>query len=271
MSPEQLHGGQALSPSSDLFSLGVVLYEALTGQVPYEGRTPDRVSAAHAAGAVRPPSALTDGVPGRLDDAILQALRREPASRFHSADAMARALDAAEEGAADDHDADETRVIAVPSPPPERPPRASGYVPPSAPRPGRAPVQRPVSPRSSRRRDLPRLLGTLLVLAAAALVVVLVILPLIDLGDGGGATEPSPSATAGQSAPAGTVLVPNTVGLPTADAIDLASEAGLDWTVRCAEDASQPEGIISQEPPADTTVAPGSRFTMFSARISDCQ
>jgi hypothetical protein len=109
------------------------------------------------------------------------------------------------------------------------------------------------------------------VLAAAALVVVLVILPLLHLGDGGGATEPSPSSTAGQSAPAGSVLVPSTVGLATADAIDLASEAGLDWTVRCAEDAAKPEGIIAQEPPADTTVAPGSRFTMFSARISDCQ
>jgi eukaryotic-like serine/threonine-protein kinase len=273
MSPEQLHG-EALSPASDLFSLGVVLYEALTGRVPYEGRTPEEVSAAHAQGAVRPPSAFTDGVPGRLDDAILQALRHEPASRFHSADAMARALDAVDDHPAEADDADETRVIAVPGPPPERPAGPGGYVPPPAPAPAprtvRAAAGRP-PPRSPRRTDLARLLGTLLVLVAAGLVVVLVVLPLLDLGAGGGSPEASPSATAGPSPPAGTVLVPDTVGLATADAIDLASEAGLDWTVRCAEDAAQPEGIIAQEPPADTAVTPGSRFTMFSARISDCQ
>lgn len=267
MSPEQLHG-EALSPASDLFSLGVVLYEALTGRMPYHGRTPEEMSAAHAAGAMRPPSAFADGVPGRLDDAILQSLRPEPAARFHNADAMARALDAA----ADTADADETRVIAVPGSPPERAPRASGYVPPPAaarePAPRRAAARPP--PRSSRRPDWLRLIGTLLVLAAAALVVVLVILPLLDLRDGG-SPQASPSTTAGASAPPGTVLVPDTVGLPTADAIDLASEVGLDWTVRCAEDAAQPEGIIAQEPPADSAVRPGSRFTMYSARISDCQ
>ena len=115
------------------------------------------------------------------------------------------------------------------------------------------------------------MLGTLLVLAAAGLVVVFVILPLLDLGGGGGTPQASPSATAASSAPAVTVLTPDTVGMPTAEAIDVATEAGLDWTVRCDEDPTQPEGITHQEPPADTAVAPGSRFTMYSARISDCQ
>ncbi|MEO7295179.1 MAG: serine/threonine-protein kinase, partial [Candidatus Limnocylindria bacterium] len=94
MSPEQLHG-QSLTPASDLFSLGVVLYEALTGRMPYAGRSPEEVSAAHLAASVQPPSSFVDGVPGRLDDAILQSLRREPGQRFHSAEAMERALDAA--------------------------------------------------------------------------------------------------------------------------------------------------------------------------------
>ena len=65
--------------------------------------------------------------------------------------------------------------------------------------------------------------------------------------------------------------IPDTVGMATTDAIDVASEAGLDWTVRCDEDVAQPEGIIHQEPPPDTPVVPGSRFTMYSARFADCQ
>jgi beta-lactam-binding protein with PASTA domain len=58
--------------------------------------------------------------------------------------------------------------------------------------------------------------------------------------------------------------------MPTDEAIAAAQEAGLDWTVFCNEDPSRPEGIVDQEPPAGTTVAPGSTFSMYSARIADC-
>ena len=273
MSPEQLHG-EALTPVSDLFSLGVVLYEALTGRMPYEGRTPAEVSEAHAAGTVRPPSAFVEGMPGRLDDAILQALRREPAARFGSADAMARALDAPEIEQADRGDVDETRVVDISKPQAGRPSDERGYVPPpvpAAPVPTRPPVRRPSPAPRTDRAGMLRLLGTLLVLAAVVVVIVLVVVPLLDLGAGGGPSQASPSATARASTEPGTVLVPQTVGLSTRDAIAAASEAGLDWTVRCAEDQAQPEGIIDQEPPAETAVAPGSTFTMYSARISDCR
>jgi PASTA domain len=109
----------------------------------------------------------------------------------------------------------------------------------------------------------------MLILGAAALVVLFVVLPLLQLGGDGGEGGASPSVAA--TARPGTVLVPETVGLPTQDAIAAANAAGLDWTVRCDEDLAQPEGIIDQEPPAGTSVAPGSTFTMFSARISDCR
>ena len=271
MSPEQLHG-EELSPASDLFSLGVVLYEALTGRLPYQGRSPEEVSAAHAAAAVRPPSAVNAEVPGRLDDVILQALRREPAARFHSADAMARALDAAEAEIAEERDDDETRVVRVPPPPSGT--RDGGYVPPPAPAPA---PPRPTAPprraaaRPGARRSWGGAVGTLLILGAAAVVVAVVAFGLLNVGGGRGAPSPSPSATIGPTAAPGSVLVPDTVGLATGDAIQAATDAGLNWTVRCAEDPSQSEGIIGQEPPAGTSVAPGSRFTMFSARISDCQ
>ncbi len=275
MSPEQLHG-EALTPASDLFSLGVVLYEALAGRMPFGGRSPEEISAAHVAQAVRPPSTFVPGVPGRLDDAILQALRREPASRFSSAEAMSRALDAADADLSS-ADMDETRVVAVPGHPPRERSDERGYVPPPAPSPSqqrapsRAPARRPASAPSRDRGILP-MLGTLFILGAVALVVMLVILPLLDLGETGDASpQPSPSESAQATAPPGTVLIPQTVGLPTADAIQLARDAGLNWRLECAEDPDQPEGIIRQEPPPGTPVAPGSRFTMFSARFfADC-
>jgi serine/threonine-protein kinase len=276
MSPEQLHG-EALTPASDLFSLATVLYEALTGRVPYPGNTPEDVSAAHAAGEVPPPSTLLPGIPARLDGVLLQALRRDPQARFHSATAMARALELA---AGDDRDPaeDETRVVAtVPHDPAARSPahaEDAGYVPP--PVPDRPPQPAPAARLSPSRRS-PRAgrsgpwgaIGTLLILGAAALVIVLVVLPLLDRGANGGA---QPSGSAGVASPTVAAgVVPETVGLPTDEAIDLATAAGLDWTVRCNEDPDQPEGVIDQEPPAGTEVAPGSQFTMFSARIEDCR
>lgn len=270
MSPEQLHG-DPLTAASDLFSLGVVLYEALTGRVPYAGRTPEEMDAAHRAATVRPPSELVSGVPGRLDDAILQALRPVPASRFSAATAMSTALASAEAEASADSDNDETRVIEVGArrDPPAAP--ARGYVPPPASPPAaprREQRSRTVAPR--RRGSGARMLGTLIVLAVAAAVVFFVILPLLGPGIRNG-PDASPSGSAVSTAAPGSVIVPDTVGRSTSDAIAAAQEAGLDWTVRCAQDPDQPEGIIGQEPPAGTSVAPGSRFTMFSARISDCR
>jgi serine/threonine-protein kinase len=270
MSPEQLHG-EALRPASDLFSLGAVLYEALTGRPPYPGDSPEEVSAAHAAGTVRPPSTLAEGVPGRLDEAILQSLRRDPGSRFHSADAMRVALESAEAG--DDASTaaareDETRVV------------RTGYVPPPAPAPAPARVERPArrapsrTPAPTRRRSRSAwpVIGTLLVLGAAALVGLFVIVPLLQMGQGAAPTQgPSVTVTAAPTAESPTVVVPDVVGRPTAEAIETARAAGLNWRVECAQDAAQPEGIIGQEPPAGTSVARGSRFTMFSARISDCR
>ena len=277
MSPEQLHG-DALAPASDLFSLGVVLYQTLTGRMPYAGATPEAVSAAHAAESVAPPSSIVPDLPPRLDAVVLQSLRRDPAGRFHSAVAMSRALEVVAADAAGSDD--ETRVVraAAATPAPERGPDA-GYVPPRVPDrpPAPAPAARPPSRGRassrppSRRRGAWSAIGMLAMLAAAALVVALVVVPLLDLGGDGGGSGDLPST--GPSAPATIApnVIPATVGLPTDEAIALASEAGLNWTVRCNHDESRPEGIIDQEPAAGTPVAPGSRFTMFSARIDDCR
>jgi serine/threonine protein kinase len=277
MSPEQLQG-EALTPASDLFSLGTVLYEALTGRVAYPGSTPRELSRAHAGGAVVPPSTVVAGLSDRLDGVILQSLRRDPGSRFRTAAAMTRALESA--AGLEDADVaagpdDETRVISDGPAATQPEPLAEGreYVPPPVPGGPPRPQPRPPTgqPPAPRPREFPwNALWTLLLLAAAVLVVVLVVLPLLD-GNGGGAPEPSSAAPSPSQSTAVQGLVPNTVGLPTQDAIALAEEAGLAWTVRCNQDPSQPEGIVDQEPPAGTQVAPGSPFTMFSARIEDCR
>jgi eukaryotic-like serine/threonine-protein kinase len=266
MSPEQLHG-EALTPASDLFSLGAVLYDALTGRPPYAGDTPDEVSASHAAGRVRPPSTVVDGVPGRLDEALLQALRRDPDERFASADAMEASLVASDGDIVSPGDDDTTQMIRVPP----APPPAAGYVPPVAPpaRDAGRPAPAVAAPRP--RGTAWGLIGTLVVLAVAALVVVLGVLPLVELGRDGGAGGTSPTAAPSAEPGSNSVVVPDLVGSPTADALEAARASGLDWTLYCNEDRGQPEGIVDQEPPAGTAVAPGSTFSLYSARFADCQ
>ena len=113
-------------------------------------------------------------------------------------------------------------------------------------------------------------IGTAAILAAVVLVFLIVVLPLIQRGGSGGAGDvasPTPIATAVPNQ----VTVPDFVGQSTADAIAAATEAGLDWTVNCNQDPQQPEGIIDQEPPAGTTVARGSKLSLYSARIQDCR
>ncbi len=276
MSPEHLHGG-ALTSASDLFSLAVVLYEALSGRVPFPGDTPEQVSAAQSAAGVRPPSTLADGVSGRLDEAILQGLRADPAQRFHSAEAMSRALASASEEPTPARRDDTTvahPVVRAAQPAVSAP--RGGYVPPPAPPPEPAPrrqVHRPPPqrrpPARSGRGGLWSTLGTLAILAAAAFVVILVVL-VIREGQGGAAPSDGATASAGPTPNSGLVVVPDTVGLATQDAIRAAQAARLNWTVYCNHDELQPEGIIDQEPRAGIEVRTGSAFSMYSARIADC-
>src|SRR4051794_15995723 len=96
LSPEQAQG-HAVSPQSDLYAIGIVLYEMLTGRVPFDGESAVTIALKQVSEAPVPPSAWNAAVPPELDAIVLHALEKEPGARFTSAEAFISAL----EGAAD--------------------------------------------------------------------------------------------------------------------------------------------------------------------------
>lgn len=97
MSPEQAKGEPA-TPESDLYSLGVVLYEMLTGRVPYEAQTPVAVAVKHVSEPPRLPSETNPHVPAGLNDITAKLLAKKPEDRYASAAAVAEDLRRARRG-----------------------------------------------------------------------------------------------------------------------------------------------------------------------------
>lgn len=91
ISPEQAGGGQ-ITAASDIYSAGIVLYEMLTGAVPYTGDSLMSVALRHINETVPPPSATHPDVPDALDQIVARATAKEPRARFLDAGEMARAL-----------------------------------------------------------------------------------------------------------------------------------------------------------------------------------
>jgi serine/threonine-protein kinase len=87
LSPEQARGG-AVDPRSDLYSLGIVLYELLTGDVPFTGEAPVEIAMKHLTAIPEPPSVRRPGVPHELDAVVMRALAKDPEQRYDSADEM---------------------------------------------------------------------------------------------------------------------------------------------------------------------------------------
>ena len=91
VSPEQTQGKE-LGPTTDIYSLGIVMYESATGQVPFKGDDAISVALKQVSEQPVPPSQINPNVDPQLEGIILKCMQKDPAARFQTADELARVL-----------------------------------------------------------------------------------------------------------------------------------------------------------------------------------
>jgi beta-lactam-binding protein with PASTA domain len=232
LSPEQAQG-YAVSESSDLYSIGVILYELLSGAVPFEGETAVAIAFKQVSAEPRPPSELNAALPASLDAIVLHALAKDPAQRYGDAGELIAALER-ERHALPAFSGAALGGAGHGNGPPHQPPGTGSLL--LAP-PGRFADHGP-APQGERRRRRRLLLWGL----AAALIAGLIVLALLLL-----------PAT-------GTVRVPNVVGQSEQAAGAALRRAGLNPAPSLAPSTTVATGLVIRETPsAGTAVGKGSR------------
>ena len=166
LSPEQAQGEPSVA-ASDLYSLGIVLYEMATGRLPFNGDNPVAIAMQHVHEPPPPPSELAAGLPEGLENIILRALAKSPGDRYASAQAFLDDLTKFQQG----------REIPLPPAFTEQPTRMMAGQQQATPlqatqirrgtEPRTVPVQSPMSGPPRRRRGLGWLLAIIILLLAA--------------------------------------------------------------------------------------------------------
>jgi len=235
LSPEQAMG-EPPTPGSDVYSLGVVLYEMLAGRPPFTSDTPVGVAAQHVQREPPPLDGTARGIPPPVAAACLQALAKDPARRPPSAAAFASMLLSAngDGGAAPSAGAvdpeDRTTLVL---PPLESTARLEA--PPMAP-----------APRRARRSLVPWAVAAMLVAAGALGLAV-----FLSTRDGGKAP-----ATSNQ------VTVPDVSGMRRGDAEQQLRDQGFQIGDHVQVEG-EPGVVVRTDPPAGAQVAPGTTVTLY--------
>jgi beta-lactam-binding protein with PASTA domain/predicted Ser/Thr protein kinase len=221
LSPEQAQG-QETTARSDIYSIGVILYEALTGHVPFAGDSAVAVALKQVSDTPRRPSAINPQVPPALDAVVMRALAKDPERRFENADAFLKALDAAER-APDRPRPEDTAAFAAVSPAGERTDLEE------------APEEE--EEERERRRRWRWIVAALLVAAVAGLVAYAL-------------TRPD------------RVSVPSVVGLDTDTAEARLSSDGLEAEINPVVSEAEEGTVVEQDPLAGTRVDEGETVTL---------
>jgi eukaryotic-like serine/threonine-protein kinase len=211
ISPEQAQGKDT-TPRSDIYSIGVVLYEMLTGRVPFEGESAVAVALKQVSEAPRRPSAINPNVPPALDAVVMRALAKDPEARFKDADAFLKALDAAEK-APDKPRPEDTAAFAAVTP--EGVADTGGEEPPYD--------EEEEWERERRRRRLRWIIVALLVAGVAALVAFAL-------------TRPSH------------VGVPDVIGQDVDAATEILDNAGFDVAIKAVPSGAPRNQVVEQDP-----------------------
>ncbi|MBI5526144.1 MAG: SUMF1/EgtB/PvdO family nonheme iron enzyme [Deltaproteobacteria bacterium] len=203
MSPEQIRGAE-LDARSDLYSLGITLYEVLTGTVPFNSESDYEVRKGHVEEVPRSPRAMRPDLPEYVEKAILKSLAKKPEERFQSSEEFAKGLDdpnsmfsgaipVVDPRKASVPPAPQAAAAAAPAPVTPAPVAQPVPVPPVTPAAGRTP-QDDIQPSKSKTGLV---IGIVAGLAALVAVVVVVVVVFVVKGSGtkGGAT------TAGSKGP----------------------------------------------------------------------
>jgi serine/threonine-protein kinase len=247
LSPEQARGAP-VDARSDLYSLGIVLYELLTGKVPFTGDSPVEIAMKHLNELPKPPSSLRPEIPRDLDLVILRALAKDPDERYASAEEMDADLARIEQGlSVSTRTAEaETRIMTAPTnvvrpaAPPTR--QRVAYPPPPPP-----PVYYDVDEPPRRRRSFWPWLVALLLVAGAIVAGAYVYDQIQDELD--------------ESRP---VAVPFVEGMRRLLAEARIEDAGLNAVPRYEFNDEVPVGIvIEQNPEAGDRIDRGNRVTLL--------